>query len=98
MPDVRYNVHMKKMLSATKARKEFFKLIEATKRPGRHITLTVDGEPEVVMMSYEDYEGWLETLDIMSDPTLMKGIKKGMEDSKNGRTYTEEQVKKRLAR
>lgn len=47
-------------------------------------------------MSFEDFEGWQETFEIMSDKKLMKGIKKALEDVKNGRLYSEEEVKKIL--
>ncbi len=104
--NVRYNVHMKKtttkkgkqksMLSATNARRDFFKLIEMAQHPGQEITITVDGEPKVVMMSFEDYEGLIETLEIMSDPVLVKGIKQGMKESKLGLGTPWEEVKKEL--
>ncbi|MCX6733199.1 MAG: type II toxin-antitoxin system Phd/YefM family antitoxin [Candidatus Peregrinibacteria bacterium] len=88
--------HQKSMLSATNARREFFKLIETAQQPGQEITITVDGEPKVVMLSYEDYEGLMETLEIMSDPEAVKGIKDGLEDSKHGRMHKWEDVKKEL--
>lgn len=86
----------KSMLSATNARRDFFKLIEMAQHPGQEITITVDGEPKVVMMSFEDYEGLIETLEIMSDPVLVKGIKQGMKESKLGLGTPWEEVKKEL--
>ena len=78
-------------MAATKLRKNLFKLIEQVEKPGNTITITVDGEPKIIMMSVEDYEGWVETLEIMSDKELMKGIEEGMKDLKEGRFYTEEE-------
>jgi len=49
-----------------------------------------------VMMSAEDFEGWLETLEIMSDENLVKGIKEGLRDIKNKKLYTLEQVQNTL--
>lgn len=48
------------------------------------------------MMSFEDFEGWQETLEIISDKKLMRGIKDALEDVKNGRLYSAEEVKKKL--
>lgn len=86
----------KPILSATNARREFFKLIETVQHPGQEVTITVDGEPKVVMLSYEDYEGLMETLEIMSDPELVKGMKQGMKESKQGLGRPWEEVKKEL--
>lgn len=83
-------------LPATKARKQFFKLIKAADQPGTTITITVEGEPKVVMMSVEEFEGWQETLEILSDRKLTKNIKEALADLKKGKTYSLEEVKKKL--
>lgn len=83
-------------LPATKARKQFFKLIKAADQPGTTITITVEGEPKVVMMSVEEFEGWQETLEILSDRKLTKNIKQALTDLKRGKVYSLEEVKKKL--
>lgn len=83
-------------LPATKVRQNFFKLLEEAAHPGAAITITVEGEPKVVMMPVEDFEGWLETLEIMSDKKLYKRFKKALSASKKEKRYTETQVKKML--
>lgn len=83
-------------LPATKARKQFFKLIKAADQPGTTITITVEGEPKVVMMSVEEFEGWQETLEILSDRKLTKNIKQALADLKRGKVYSLEEVKKKL--
>lgn len=82
-------------LTATSARKNFFEIIKKTK-DGKTYTITVNGIPNVVMMSAEEFEGWQETLEIMSDPELMKDIEEGIKDVKKGKTYTQEEVEKML--
>jgi prevent-host-death family protein len=89
---------MSKYVTATKARKMFFRLLDEAKTPGVPVTITVDGLPKVVMMSAEEYEGWLETLEIMSDPDLVAAIREGMEDIKKGRTISYSQLRKELSR
>ncbi len=84
------------MLSATNARRDFFKLIQMAQQPGSQITITVDGEPKVTMLSYDDYEGLMETLEIMSDPELVKGIKQGIKEMNQGLGRPWEEVKKEL--
>lgn len=87
---------METTLPATKVRSNFFKLIEATDQPGRSITITVEGEPKVVMMSVADFEGWQETLEIMSDKKLMKGIEQALHDIQKGEIYSEKEMRKKL--
>ena len=87
---------MKKFLSATEARKQLFQLIKALEQPDSEVVITVDGQPKIVMISYEDYDGLLETLNILSDPEAVKGIEEGEADIKAGRTIPWEEVKKEL--
>lgn len=69
-----------KSTTATNARKNLFLLIEQASKPGSSVTITHEGIPKVIMMSTEEFEGWQETLDIMSDPELMKDILAGLKD------------------
>ena len=39
-------------------------------------------------MSYEDFEGLIETIDILSDARTAAGIRRGIKDIKAGRTVT----------
>ncbi len=58
--------------------------------------ITRHGKPEAVMLSEEDYQGLLETLDILSDQRLIKSIKKAGEDLKKGKGISWEKAKKQL--
>ncbi|PIQ78352.1 hypothetical protein COV82_01145 [Candidatus Peregrinibacteria bacterium CG11_big_fil_rev_8_21_14_0_20_46_8] len=84
---------MKKTLSATDVRKNFFQLIKTTERPGSTLTITVEGEAKIVMMPVEDFEGWQETLEIMSDKKLLKNIQAALKSKKR---YSEAEIKKEL--
>ncbi len=74
-------------LSITEARTKFMKLPD---QAAKHEVLAVTRRNREVMavMSWELYEGLLETLEVMSDPELMKDLRKGVEDVKAGRTYS----------
>lgn len=88
---VRYNVHMKKIMTATDARKDFFNVIEAVGKHGRTVTITREGMPPVMMMSVDEYEGWMETMEIMSDPDLVKQLRE-VEKEKGQGTITLEEL------
>ena len=58
--------------------------------------LTKRGKPVAVMMSVDDYEGFLETLDILSDKGLVKRIKKGKRQIQKGETISLEDLRRRI--
>jgi prevent-host-death family protein len=60
--------------------------------------VTKHGKPSIVMLSVEDYESLMETLDILTDPKAVKSLKRGEEDLRKGRTRDWQEIKKRLAK
>ncbi len=78
---------MNKTMTATQARKNFYSVLKAAKRPGGSVMITHKGLPEVVVMSFDEFEGWMETFDIMSDPdpSLAKDIREGIKEMKSGK-------------
>jgi antitoxin YefM len=79
----------------TEARNRFMKLPD---QAAKHEILAVTRRNKEVMavMSWELYEGLLESLEVLSDPKLMVQLKEGMEDVKAGRTHSLSEAYKRL--
>ncbi len=79
----------------TEARNKFMKLPD---QAAKHQVLAVTRRNKEVMavMSWEMYEGLLETLEIMSDPKLMENLKKGIDDVNAGRTHSLSEAHERL--
>ena len=50
--------------------------------------LTIKREKLVKNMNAEEFDSWQETLDIMSNPELVKGIEQGKKDLREGRYIT----------
>lgn len=63
---VRYNVHMdiKTTLPISEARKKIFKISDDVQKTGRHYTLTENGHPKAVILSAEEYESMMETMEV----------------------------------
>ena len=82
-------------ISITEARNKFMKLPDQV---AKHEILAVTRRNKEVMavMSWELYEGLLETLEVLSDPKLMNDLKKGIEDVKAGRTHSLSEAYERL--
>lgn len=76
-------------------------LPKAIDRIDRHLDrylITKRGKPVAVMLSVDDYESLMETLDILADPTAMDGLRKGEADLRRGRTRSWQEIKQSLAR
>ncbi|MBU4304730.1 MAG: type II toxin-antitoxin system Phd/YefM family antitoxin [Candidatus Omnitrophica bacterium] len=58
--------------------------------------ITKRGRPEAVIMSIEDYESILETIEIMSDRRLMHSIKQAEKEIKAGKGIPLEKARKEL--
>lgn len=72
--NVRYHVRMTS-INATQARVGFFGLIKRVLK--KHEPLRISHkEGDVIVLSEEDYEGLLETLDILSSPNFRKKYQK----------------------
>jgi len=79
---------MDKFMNATEARKKFFAIVDAAGHPGVAVTVTHEGVPKVVIMSFEEYEGWQETMEIMADPELSADILQSLKQLKKGKLKT----------
>lgn len=81
-------------MSITEARKNIFDLAEKTQTPGVYFTLTEKGKPSVVMMSSEEFESWMETLDIVTEfPNIKKELDRAEAQVRRGETVSLEELK-----
>lgn len=74
-------------ISITEARNRFMKLPDQAAKD-KVLAVTRRNKEVMAVMSWELYEGLLETLEILSDPELMHNLKKGIEDIRAGRTHS----------
>lgn len=58
--------------------------------------VTKRGKPVAVMMSPDDYEGLLETIEILSDKETAKRIKEAKREIKEGKTVSLEKLRRRI--
>lgn len=85
----------KKTISVSELRANPTKVLKFVNKPGQPITITQRGKPEAVIMNIKEYEGWLETMDIMADKELMKKLKKAEEGVNKKRLYSHKEVFKK---
>ena len=78
-------------LSATEARREFFDLVKrATK--GHRVYRIRHRKGSAVLMSEEDYESLLESLELLSIPGFRASVKRSVAQMKRGNTLSLEEV------
>jgi len=87
---------LQSFINATEVRKSFFKLLEKVGRGPYAINITVKGVPKAIMMNKEEFEGWMATIETLSDPELMRSIRESERDLRAGRYVSLETVAKEL--
>jgi len=86
----------KTTIPITEARKRIFDIAEEIQKPGVYYTLTEKGRPKAVFMSYDEFDSLMETLEILSDPEVMKRIEQAEKEYKRGEYVTWEELKSEL--
>lgn len=87
---------MVKTLPITQARNELPTLVNRAQKLMEEYVITVKGKPTARIMSQEQYESIIETMDILSDPELMESIRQGEKEIAEGKVIPWEEVEKEL--
>ncbi len=76
----------------SEAKTHLARLLAEVEKLGEGVTITRSGRPAGVLLSVEEYEGLLETLDILGDEKLMASVRKGLRDAERGRVVGDGEV------
>ena len=79
----------------TEARKKFMKLPEQSEKD-QVLAVTRRNKEVMAVMTWELYEGLLETIEVLSDPDLMIRLKESIKDVNSGKLYSISQAYERL--
>lgn len=67
--------NLKNIISTTEARRRIFELTADVQKPDRYYTLTENGRAKAVLLSIDEYESMVETLDVLREnPHALKDI------------------------
>lgn len=83
---------MTRTIPVSEARQTLPLLVSQLSKIMDRIIITRKGKPAAVLMSVEEYESWIETLELVSRKQTMAGIRTGLADLKAGRAESFEQV------
>ena len=73
-------------LTVTEAKAHFLELIRDSDKRLERFIITKQGKPAAVVMNAGEFEGWLETLEIMSDKKTLREIRKARRELILGKT------------
>jgi antitoxin YefM len=77
-----------KVLPLSEVKNNLSKIVEQLSTTREEITVTRNGQAAAIIMSPEEYEGWKETMNILSDREFTKEIHRGIKDiKKKGKVY-----------
>lgn len=83
-----------KTMPLSEARRTLPRLVSESSRRLDRTIITRNGKAEAVLMGMEEYESWVETLEIISRPETLKALREGIADLKAGRVSSFEEVVK----
>jgi prevent-host-death family protein len=83
----------KNTISISEARKRIFEIAEEVQKPDKYYTLTENGRPKAVLMSAEEFDSIMETIDILSNPAILGNIKKAEKEYRDGEYRTWDELK-----
>lgn len=84
------NSHM--ILPLTEVKQSLPKLLKKVETYHEVLTITKNGIPKGVLLALEDFESLLETLEILSDPEIMKSLRRSKKQAQKNKFYTDEEV------
>ncbi len=79
-----------KTYSVSEGRRKFLELVRESSEVFDRFVFTKKGKPEAVMLSYQDYQGLLETLEILEDQSLATEIVSRKKEIESGEVETTE--------
>ncbi|MFZ5932768.1 MAG: type II toxin-antitoxin system Phd/YefM family antitoxin [Patescibacteria group bacterium] len=83
-------------IPASKARSNFYTLIEEVANKLKRFTITRRGQAQVVMMHPDEVASWEETMDILADKKLVRDILKSETERKSGKVISDTELLKEL--
>ena len=79
-------------VSLSHAKTTLTKLLSQVEEFGEEVVITRSGRPAGVLLSFNQYEGLLETHDVLADDELAKAVREGLSDAERGGVLTDDEV------
>lgn len=79
-------------VSVTEAKNRLLDLIRKLKTRHEVLAITRDGVPTAVLLSMEQYDGMLETIELLADQQAVRSLKRSLKQAQAGRWVSHEAV------
>lgn len=76
---------MSKTIPLKEARAKFSSLVDKADRLSERYIVTKNGTPKAVVMGADEFESWVETLELMANPKAVKALDQGLKEAKAGK-------------
>ncbi len=83
-------------LNMVDARRDLTKLPERLEARPATVAVTRRGRPVLAIMTWDDYETILETLEVLSDDEAIEQLQQSIQEVKEGKAISWEEAKSRL--
>ena len=87
---------MTKSVPFTEARARLSDLLDLVESKREHVVISRSGKDVGMLISVDEYDSLIETIDVLSDDELMADLAASEEDVKAGRVIPWDQVKREL--
>lgn len=84
----------KKTISITEGRKNLFKIAEEVQKPDTYYSLTVDGKSQLILMSQDEFDAIMNTMDVLNDAPLLEELNNIEKEIKKGEYHTLDEIKR----
>ena len=81
-------------IKLSEAKNKLSQLVKETAETTRPVMISVSGRNEAVLISTEEYDSLMETIEILKDQALVKKIGRSMEDIKKGQVVDFDDIRK----
>jgi len=79
-------------ISVTQAKNTLLTLIRGLHHRQEILAITRDGVPAAVLLSMDQYDGLMETIDLLTDRTSMESLKRSLKQARAGKWVSDEAV------
>jgi antitoxin YefM len=87
---------MPKTVPFTEARSRLTELLDEVNKRHEHVVITRNGRPAGVVLSTEEYEALMETLEVLEDDEALEALRESEEDFRAGRLHSLDEVRREL--
>jgi len=74
------------------AKTHLARLLSEVVEMGERVVITRSGRPAGVLVSVDEYDGLLETLEILADDDMADAIRRGLDEAERGEILSHEEV------